>query len=105
MATAVYDVGTLPATGGTVLTVQLNNDPVLTIDVPPGATGPHHVQIQLPLKRGTNELRVTTSVFGGQNPTSAALHIKTPDVTVLDEAWETTEQVANIDEAWKLVYA
>lgn len=105
-ATALYDVGTTPVQGGVVLVLHLDGEPVLTIDLPPGATGEHRGTCSpLPLKRGANVLRLVTSVYGAPRPTRAALHVTAQDGSVIDCLFETPRDVSNIDQTWKIVRA
>ena len=105
-ATASYDVGSIEVRGGVVLVLYLGDAPVVTIDLPAGATGEHRVACSpLPLRRGSNVLRLVTSVYGPPRPTRATLQVVSVDGAVLDCVFETTEDVSNIDQTWKVVRA
>jgi hypothetical protein len=105
-ATVSYDVGEIQVRGGVVLMLYLHDAPLLTLDLPAGATGEHRATSSpMPLRRGANVLRLVTSVYGPPRPTRAALHIVTSDGAVLNCTFETPEDVSNIDQTWKIVKA
>jgi hypothetical protein len=105
-ASAVYDAGPGPVCGGVVLVLHLDDKPVLTIELPHGATGEHHATCSpLPLRKGVNVLRLVTAVYGGAAPTRAALRIATQDGVTLDCTFDTPQDVSNIDQSWQIVRA
>jgi hypothetical protein len=107
MATAVYDTGANPVNGGVVLVLHHDDKPVLTIELPHGATGEHQATCSpLPLRKGVNVLRLVTSVYGGPAPTRALLRITTTDgKVVIDCRFDTSGDVSNIDQSWQIVRA
>jgi hypothetical protein len=95
-----------PVHGGVVLVLHHDDKPILTIDLPHGASGEHRATCpSLPLRRGINVLRLVTSVYGGSSPTRATLRISTEDGVVLDCTFDTADAVSNIDQSWQFVRA
>jgi hypothetical protein len=105
-ATAIYDTGSTPVHGGVVLVLHHDDKPVLTLELPHGASGAHQATCSpLPLRRGVNILRLVASVYGGPAPTRASLRITTEDGVILDCTFETVEAVSNIDQSWQIIRA
>ena len=100
--TASYDLQGTSFGGGPVLTVRLNGEVVLELAYQPGETGERRATVPLSLRKGSNELRLLTALYGPTPSTTARLEVTDDGRTTLECHYETARDVETIDQNWKL---